>query len=104
MTKSIKPMDPLIQADKRRSCANRSRSDLVAELSQATLFVGHDSGVTPLAAATGIRTIALFGPTDPVIWAPNGDHVTVIQSPDRTMTGLSVETVLENLPPLNLEE
>jgi ADP-heptose:LPS heptosyltransferase len=97
-------IEPQIPADKLRSCANRSLSDLVAELSQATLFIGHDSGVTHLAAATGIRTIALFGPTDPVIWAPNGDHVTVIQSPDRTMTGLSVETVLENLPPRNLED
>jgi heptosyltransferase III len=96
-------IEALIPADKFRSCANRSLSDLVAELSQATLFIGHDSGVTHLAGATGIRTVALFGPTDPVIWAPNGDHVTVIQSPDRTMTGLSVETVLENLRTLDLE-
>jgi ADP-heptose:LPS heptosyltransferase len=93
----------LIPVDKLRLCVNRSLSELVAELSQATLFVGHDSGVTHVAAATGIRTIALFGPTDPIIWSPNGDHVTVIQSPDRTMTGLAVETVLETLRPLNLK-
>jgi heptosyltransferase III len=94
---------PLIPADKLRRCLNRSLSDLVTELSQATLFVGHDSGVSHVAAATGIRTIALFGPTDPIIWSPNGDHVTVIQSPDRTMAGLAVETVLEALRPLNLK-
>jgi heptosyltransferase III len=96
-------INPLIPADKLRLCVNRSLSDLVAELSQATLFVGHDSGVSHVAAATGIRTIALFGPTDPIIWSPNGDHVTVIQSPDRTMAGLAVETVLETLRPLNLK-
>ena len=85
---------PLIPATKLRLCANRSLWDLVSELSQATLFIGHDSGVTHVAAATGVATVALFGPTDPTIWAPNGDHVIVITSPDRTMAGLSVETVL----------
>jgi heptosyltransferase III len=102
-TETAAAIKPLIPADKLRLCVNRSLSDLVAELSQATLFVGHDSGVTHVAAATGIRTIALFGPTDPIIWSPNGDHVTVIQSPDRTMAGLAVETVLETLRPLNLK-
>ena len=89
---------PLIPATKLRLCANRSLWELVTELSQATLFIGHDSGVTHVAAATGVATVALFGPTDPLIWAPNGDHVVVIKSPDRTMPGLSVETVLGKLP------
>jgi heptosyltransferase-3 len=102
-TEVAQAINSLIPTDKLRLCANRSLSDLVAELSQATLFVGHDSGVSHVAAATGIRTIALFGPTDPIIWSPNGDHVTVIQSPDRTMAGLAVETVLEALLPLNLK-
>jgi heptosyltransferase III len=85
---------PLIPATKLRLCVNRSLWDLVNELSQATLFIGHDSGVTHVAAATGVATVALFGPTDPTIWTPNGGHVIVITSPDRTMLGLGVETVL----------
>jgi len=101
-TEIAQAINPLIPADKLRLCVNRSLSDLVAELNQATLFVGHDSGISHVAAATGIRTIALFGPTDPIIWSPNGDQVTVIQSPDRTMAGLAVETVLEALRSLNL--
>jgi heptosyltransferase-3 len=40
-------------------------------------FVGNDSGVTHLAAAIGIPTIALFGPTDPATWAPRGPFVLV---------------------------
>lgn len=88
---------PLIPATKLRPCFNRSLWDLVSELSQSRLFIGHDSGVTHLAAATGVVTVALFGPTDPSIWAPNGDHVIVVRSPDRTMAGLSVETVLGNV-------
>jgi heptosyltransferase-3 len=88
---------PLIPATKLRPCFNRSLWDLLSELSPSRLFIGHDSGVTHVAAATGVATVALFGPTDPSIWAPNGDHVIVIRSPDRTMAGLSVETVLGTL-------
>jgi heptosyltransferase III len=88
---------PLVPMAKLRRCACRSLWDLVSELSQATLFIGHDSGVTHVAAAAGVRTVALFGPTDPAIWAPNGDRVIVIKSTDQTMSGLSVETVLEKL-------
>jgi ADP-heptose:LPS heptosyltransferase len=96
-TEIAEAIRPLIPMTKLRLCANRSLWDLVTELSQATLFIGHDSGVTHVAAATGVATVALFGPTDPTIWAPNGDHVVVIKSPDRTMPGLSVERVLETI-------
>ncbi|OZB34505.1 MAG: hypothetical protein B7X47_00375 [Ferrovum sp. 34-44-207] len=36
----------------------------------AKYFVGPDTGITHIAAATGVRTIALFGPTNPVKWGP----------------------------------
>jgi ADP-heptose:LPS heptosyltransferase len=45
---------------------------LTAILSRATAFVGNDSGVAHLAAATGTAAVTIFGPTDPVIWAPRG--------------------------------
>ncbi|MBD0305011.1 MAG: glycosyltransferase family 9 protein [Nitrospiraceae bacterium] len=47
-------------------------------LAHAHLFVGHDSGMTHLAAALHLPTVALFGPTDAQRWAPRGTHVTVI--------------------------
>jgi heptosyltransferase-3 len=48
-------------------------------LAQVRLFVGHDSGVTHMAGLIGVRTVAIFGPTDPARWAPRGAHVTVAQ-------------------------
>jgi heptosyltransferase-2 len=48
---------------------------LGAVLAQSAMFVGHDSGVSHLAAAAGARCVLLFGPTDPAIWAPPGVHV-----------------------------
>jgi ADP-heptose:LPS heptosyltransferase len=62
----------------------------------ASLFIGNDSGLTHLAAAVHAPTIALFGPTDPAIWAPLGPHVTVVAGagdPADPWGGVSVERV-----------
>jgi ADP-heptose:LPS heptosyltransferase len=48
-------------------------------LLHASVFVGHDSGLTHLSTALGIPTIAMFGPTDPGRWAPRGKSVFVIR-------------------------
>ncbi len=37
-----------------------------------TIFVGHDSGISHLAAASDARCTLLFGPTNPEVWAPPG--------------------------------
>ncbi len=52
---------------------------LSALLSCAPLFIGNDSGISHLAAALGVRTVALFGPTDPHVWAPRGEKAFWIQ-------------------------
>lgn len=41
-----------------------------ALIARSQFFVGPDTAVTHIAAATGVPTIVLFGPTDPVKWAP----------------------------------
>ena len=71
-----------------------SARTLGAVLARARLFVGHDSGVSHLAAAWGTPTLALFGPTDPSVWAPVGPHVRVVRAPSAQMDTLSVESVL----------
>lgn len=58
------------------------RLDLVSVtglLSQVQLFVGHDSGLTHLAAALHRPTVALFGPTDAARWAPRGPSVRILK-------------------------
>jgi heptosyltransferase-3 len=49
-------------------------------LSCADEFVGNDSGITHLAAALGVRTLAVFGPTNPAVYKPIGPAVTVFAS------------------------
>jgi ADP-heptose:LPS heptosyltransferase len=51
--------------------------DLACWLARARLYIGNDSGVTHLAAAVGTPVLALFGPTDPGVWAPRGPNVRV---------------------------
>ncbi len=53
--------------------------ELARRLAACRLFLGHDSGVSHLAAAVGTPCLLLFGPTDPAMWAPPGDHITVIR-------------------------
>ena len=65
-------------------------------LRKADLFIGNDSGPTHLAAATGTRTLALFGPTDPTIWAPRAPWVSVVRSPSGALSAITVDSVLEH--------
>ena len=48
-------------------------------LQHAQLFIGHDSGLSHLATRLGVPSVLLFGPTDPIMWAPRGTHVTVMR-------------------------
>jgi ADP-heptose:LPS heptosyltransferase len=80
------PADQEIVERLLRSCSRRpvvlrdlSVRVLAGVLSHVDLFVGHDSGVTHLAALLGTPTVALFGPTDPARWAPRGPAVGVIR-------------------------
>jgi ADP-heptose:LPS heptosyltransferase len=42
----------------------------LAAVLERSIFIGHDSGISHLAAAAGANCILLFGPTDPDVWAP----------------------------------
>jgi heptosyltransferase-3 len=45
-------------------------ADTVWLLKRARVYVGPDTSVTHLAAASGCPTVALFGPMDPRVWGP----------------------------------
>jgi ADP-heptose:LPS heptosyltransferase len=69
--------------------------ELACRLATARVYIGNDSGITHLAAAVGTPVVAVFGPTDPSIWAPRGDQIRVIAKP--TLTDITVEEVLDSL-------
>jgi len=67
---------------------------LGAALSRAGLFLGNDSGVAHLAAASGAPTLTLFGPTDPALWAPVGRSVATLRAPGGALQALAVDVVV----------
>lgn len=75
-----------------------SLEELAEVLKGARVFVGCDSGPTHLAAALGVRTVVLFGPTDPAVWGPIGPAVRILAPKRRTgMDWLSAASVLDAL-------
>jgi lipopolysaccharide heptosyltransferase III len=101
--KRLAPMAPTLQPI----------SDLalyLAVLKRAQAFVSGDTGPLHFAAGVGVPTLALFGPTSPVRWAPVGRHhqfltgstcscgaVSVCQSASPCIAAIRPEQVFERL-------
>ncbi len=66
---------------------------LAALLGRCAGYAGNDSGVSHLAALLGVPTVALFGPTDPALWAPLGPRIAVVRAPSGRMRDLAVAEV-----------
>jgi ADP-heptose:LPS heptosyltransferase len=70
---------------------------LAALLARCSAFVGNDTGVAHLAGLLGIPTLALFGPTDPAVWAPRGPRVRTRRAPGGDLAALTPEVVWSEL-------
>jgi heptosyltransferase III len=71
-----------------------SLPEAAACLARAALYVGNDSGLMHLAAAAGVPTLGLFGPTAAEQYAPVGRRTAFVRAPTGRMEDLSVEQVL----------
>jgi len=61
---------------------NQPLADVGALLQRAPLYVGNDSGISHLAALAGTCGVALFGPSNPIVWRPLGLHLLRSGPPD----------------------
>ena len=71
-------------------------AELARRLRSCLGFIGHDSGISHLAAALGVPALVLWGETNETVWRPRGERVTVLRSPEG-LQGLPVERVLDQL-------
>jgi ADP-heptose:LPS heptosyltransferase len=55
------------------------------------MFIGNDSGPAHMAAAFGVRSAVLFGPSDHEVWAPWKTDAVVLKSNE--IGGITVEQV-----------
>ena len=74
-----------------------SLSVLAAILAECALFIGHDSGISHLAAAVEIPCLLLFGPTNPDVWAPANEGVVVLRPVDQQLWSLETARVLARM-------
>jgi heptosyltransferase-3 len=65
----------------------------LAGVLEHAIFIGHDSGISHLAAAAGANCLLLFGPTDPDVWAPKNENVRVLRPPTKKLDDLQIEMV-----------
>jgi ADP-heptose:LPS heptosyltransferase len=72
-------------------------------LASASLFLGNDSGPAHMAAAFGIPVVVLYGPSDPVVWAPWRTRSRVLHDPSG-LAAISTTQVVEALAELHLAE
>ena len=72
-----------------------SLSEIAAFLARSSLFVGNDSGLMHLAAASGAPTLGLFGPTNAAEYGPTGRRAVALAGSDATMESISVNAAVE---------
>lgn len=73
-----------------------------AVLRHAAALVGNDSGLGHMAAAVGIPTLTLFGPTDPERYRPWGPYSGCIVAPPGDLPGLPAAAVAQRLRAMTL--
>jgi heptosyltransferase III len=72
---------------------NLPLTTLAAVLQQCAVFIGHDSGISHIAAAAGAPCVLLFGPTDPAVWAPQNEQVQVLRATTGMLPDISAGAV-----------
>lgn len=73
--------------------------ELAQWLASCIGFIGHDSGITHLAAAVGVRSLVLWGGTEEAIWRPRGSEMVLLRD-SNGLRSLSVPVVINHLEKL----
>jgi heptosyltransferase III len=69
---------------------------LATRLGACRAFIGHDSGISHLAAAVGLPGLVLWGPTNQTVWRPRSSRFRVLQSP-QGLANIQVRQVTDEL-------
>lgn len=72
---------------------NRPIREVAAILAMARLVVSNDTGIMHVAAAVGTPVLSLFGPTDPLQWAPLSEGSRYIQGEGGEIRSIALDEV-----------
>jgi ADP-heptose:LPS heptosyltransferase len=78
---------------------SRPLTEVAAALRQCAAFVGHDSGISHLASALGLRGLVLWGDTVSEVWRPPSERVRLLRNPSG-LSGLRPSQVFAELSEL----
>ncbi len=79
------------------SLSGRSLAELGAFFGEIDFYLGHDSGISHLAASAGAEGLLLFGPTNPDVWSPVSPRMRNLVAGGVSLGSITVEDVLEEL-------
>ena len=77
--------------------------ELALQLKLCAGFIGHDSGITHLAAAVGLPTLALWADTNASVWQPLGSNIVILRG-ETGIGSLTVGRVVEQVSSLEQDK
>jgi ADP-heptose:LPS heptosyltransferase len=80
-SEALDGLEGLIPPARRQVLRGRPLESVAEQLSRCRGFLGHDSGITHLAAAVGIPCLVLWGPSNESVWKPGGPGVQTVSHP-----------------------
>ena len=84
-------------ANATKCLADLPLTEVLKILTCTDAFIGNDSGITHLAAALGVNTIVVFGPTNPNIYKPIGPKVRVFSQNDEDFANRPSDKLREDI-------
>lgn len=88
-----------LPAERVAMAKNLPLPELARRLTTCVGFLGHDSGITHLAAAVGLPALALWGDSVEAVWRPQGENVKILRATGG-LAGISVALVLQEIADL----
>jgi heptosyltransferase III len=95
-TDRVSRLGNLLPAGRSHHAHHLPLPELALRFHSCRAFIGHDSGISHLAAAVGLPGIVLWGPTNQTIWRPRSSRFRVLQSP-LGLEQLEVRRVIDEL-------
>ena len=92
----LKRLAAAIPGPRRRIAQSLPLPELALLLQQCSVYLGHDSGISHLAAALGLPGLLLWGHTRTEIWRPRHEQIHLLSDP-RGLAHLPVAKVLRAL-------
>jgi heptosyltransferase-2 len=96
-TRTLQRMAAELPDDRVALLKAAASAELAEQLSGCQAFIGHDSGISHLAAALGVSCVTVWGNSNATIWQPRGSNVTVLKNRAGAV-GVTQEEVLCALP------